>query len=241
MIRSLSVTLNTPHQSPTAGASTPRVVRPHRFFVQLNPLCRDQHFPFTGHFVANPATNFTKKTRGAFGRNAKKHENTTVLNKQTSTICAFQCWLNGHLASFQKRSWHLKKKKTSTPLWSADPFCVLTYKNDIRLHGVMSIFSRLTSDKHVPFWNVGGHGTVQFWGPRKGRDAWSTPRFMTRHSSIPSVADFCTCSPPTPSHEGCNAKQQKSAYIRFAAERSRCKLRVCHAGLCHDRRRRPPE
>ena len=28
----------------------------HHFFVQVNPLFRDQHFSFTGHFVASPAT-----------------------------------------------------------------------------------------------------------------------------------------------------------------------------------------
>ena len=38
-----------------------RDVRPHRFFVQLNPPFRDQNVSFTGHFVANPATNFTNK------------------------------------------------------------------------------------------------------------------------------------------------------------------------------------
>ena len=35
------------------------------FFVQLNPPVRDQNISFTGHFAANPATNFRR------GRSAK--------------------------------------------------------------------------------------------------------------------------------------------------------------------------
>ena len=39
--------------------------------------------------------------RGTFGRNAKKHENTTVLNEQNRTLCVFKCWLKCQLASFE--------------------------------------------------------------------------------------------------------------------------------------------
>ena len=46
-------------------------------------------------------------------------------------------------------------------------FCVWSYKNDIRQHGVISMFSRITSDTHVPFKNFGGHGTVHFFGTKK--------------------------------------------------------------------------
>ena len=41
-----------------------RDVRHHRCFVQLNPPFRDQNVSSTGHFVANPATKFTKNERG---------------------------------------------------------------------------------------------------------------------------------------------------------------------------------
>ena len=69
-------------------------------------------FSFTVHVVASPATIFTKKTGGAFGRNAKKHENTTVLNKQKRTLCVFKCWLNCQMASCEALL-SLEKKKTS--------------------------------------------------------------------------------------------------------------------------------
>ena len=60
-----------------------------------------------------------------------------------------------------------------TPSWSAVPCCVLSYQNDIRQHWVISMFSRVTSDKHVRLKNVRGLGTVRFFflEPQKGRDA----------------------------------------------------------------------
>ena len=55
------------------------------FLVQLFPPFRDQYFSFTGHFVANPATNFTNNERDIRPKCKKeKHENTTVLNKTHS-------------------------------------------------------------------------------------------------------------------------------------------------------------
>ena len=81
-------------------------------------------FSFTGPFVANPATNFAKKkkTRGAFGRIAKKqqqqHENTTV--KPLSAYS--KCWLICQMASFEAL-WSLEKTiDDPTPPWSAVPF-----------------------------------------------------------------------------------------------------------------------
>ena len=49
-----------------------------------NPPFLDQECSFTGHVVANPATNFTKKTeRGMRRKDKKKHTHEhTVLNKQ---------------------------------------------------------------------------------------------------------------------------------------------------------------
>ena len=62
-----------------------RDVRPHCFFVHLNPPFRDPNFSFTGLFVANPATKFPKKREGHSAEMQKKHENTTVLKKQKRT------------------------------------------------------------------------------------------------------------------------------------------------------------
>ena len=62
-----------------------RDVRLHRLFVQLKPPFRDRNVSFTGHFVANPATNVTKKERGIRPK-CKKQENTTVMNEQKRTI-----------------------------------------------------------------------------------------------------------------------------------------------------------
>ena len=92
------------------------------FFVQLNPPFRDHVF-FSGHFVANPATNFhTKKREGIWPTCKKKHEHTTVLNKQIRTICVFKCWLDCLLASFEALLSLEKAIDEPTPSWSAVPF-----------------------------------------------------------------------------------------------------------------------
>ena len=63
---------------------------PHLFFDLLNPPFRDESFAFLGLFVANPATNFTKKTGGAFGRNAKTNTKIqSLLNKQKNALSAY--------------------------------------------------------------------------------------------------------------------------------------------------------
>ena len=72
------------------------------FFVQLNTPSRDHTFCFTGCFVADPATHFAKKKSGACCRHAKKHENTTVLNKQKRTVCLFKVALFEALLSVDK-------------------------------------------------------------------------------------------------------------------------------------------
>ena len=52
-----------------------RDVRPHLFVVPLNPLFRDQKFSLTNHFVADPATNSTKKREGHSAEMQNKKEN----------------------------------------------------------------------------------------------------------------------------------------------------------------------
>ena len=96
-------------------------VRPHLVLVQLNPPLRDQNFSFTGHFVANPATNFAKK------RNKK----TRHLQSNAG------CIVNWHPP---KLCCHLKKKDINhpTPQWSAVLLCVLSYKGDIRQNYVIA-------------------------------------------------------------------------------------------------------
>ena len=79
------------------SSSSPNSCLLHPF----SPPFRDQNFSFTRHFVASPATHFTKKREGHSAEMQKKHANTTVLQKQKRTICVFKCWLNCQLASFE--------------------------------------------------------------------------------------------------------------------------------------------
>ena len=51
-------------------------------------------------------------------------------------------------------------------------FCVLSYKKKISVNKwVLSMFSRVTSDKHVPLKSFDGHCMVHFLETPKGRDA----------------------------------------------------------------------
>ena len=74
-------------------------VRPHLVLVQLNPPLRDQNFSFTGHFVANPATNFAKK------RNKKTrhlHSNAgCIVNWHPLKLC---CHLKKKTSTIQRHS-----------------------------------------------------------------------------------------------------------------------------------------
>ena len=91
------------------------------------------------------------------------------MKKKKNKNSVFKCWLKSQLACFEALL-SLEKKNINdlTPSWNAVPFCVKSYKNDIRQQ---SMFSRITSDKHVLLKNIGGHGTVHFLGPQKRRDA----------------------------------------------------------------------
>ena len=61
------------------------------FFVQLNPPFRDQNVSFTEHFVANPATMFTKKREG---HSAEMQEKTQKYNRIESTKNALSAYSN---------------------------------------------------------------------------------------------------------------------------------------------------
>ena len=150
------------------------------FFVPLNPPFRDQHFSSTGYFVANPATNFSKKkTRGAFGRNAKKK--TTVLKKQKTHHLRIQMLavVNGHPL---KICCHFEQTIN-------DPsrFHCLTASIQKRRcqNSVISMYPRITSDKHVRF-KKSGHGTVHFWD-QEGRTSLSNPGARHGGDSLPSL------------------------------------------------------
>ena len=64
----LSTSSSEPTPSAEAGPTTEHARHHHHHAKRAprNPgMClRDQHFSFTGHFVANPATTFTKKRKG---------------------------------------------------------------------------------------------------------------------------------------------------------------------------------
>ena len=81
-----------------------------------SPPFRDQMFSFTGHFVANHATHFTNNER-SFRPKCKK-----ILNKQKSSICVFQCWLNCQLASFEALPSLDKNHRRSNAIVERGPF-----------------------------------------------------------------------------------------------------------------------
>ena len=91
-----------------------RDVRPRRLFVQVNPPLGDQKFSFTEHFVANPATHFSKKNERNIRPKRKEH-------KQKRTVCGFKCWLNCQLASFEALRSLEKTIDDPTSSWSAVP------------------------------------------------------------------------------------------------------------------------
>ena len=108
-------------------------VRLHRFFVQLNPPFRDQNFSSAVHFVVNPARNFTK-TRGAFGRNAKKRKFNSVESQSAS-----KCQLNCQLASFEALRSLEKTIDDPTPSWRAVPFLRFVAQNRYPSNCVISL------------------------------------------------------------------------------------------------------
>ena len=89
--------------------------------------------------------------RGTFGRNAKKHDNTTVLNKQKRTICVSKCWLNCQLASCEALRSLEKAIDDPTPSWSAVPPLRLVAQKRYPSNCVMFFvfFSRIISEEHV--------------------------------------------------------------------------------------------
>ena len=89
------------------------------FFVQVNPPFRDQFFRLRG--ISLPILpQISQKTRGAFDRNAKKHETTySVEHTKTHDL---KCWLNGQVASFEAQPSLEKTIDDPTPSWSAVSF-----------------------------------------------------------------------------------------------------------------------
>ena len=65
----------------------------------MNLPSRDQQISFTWHFVANPATIFTKNERSIRPQCKKNKKIQECSTNKKRTICAFECWLNCQLAS----------------------------------------------------------------------------------------------------------------------------------------------
>ena len=84
------------------------------FFVQLKPPFRDQNLSFTGHSVANPATNFTKQREGY----SAEMRNTRKYNSQKHNICVFKCRLTCLLAPFEALRSLEKTIDDPTSSWS---------------------------------------------------------------------------------------------------------------------------
>ena len=145
----------------------------HTLFVQLNPPFRDQHFSFTGHAIANPATNFTKQksTRGAFGGNEKNTKSTTVFNKQKRTICVFKCWLHCQLEPFEALLSLEKTNDDKNAIVERDPFLRLVAQKRYP----STLFNFLFFSYHIgrtcPVKEFSWLRNSTFFGTKKGRDA----------------------------------------------------------------------
>ena len=111
-----------------------------------------------------------KKTRGAFGRNAKKknHESTTVLNKQKRTICVFKCWLICQLAPFEALR---SLAKTSTIQRHGPFFASCRTKNNIRQTCLFSYIYPYHIGRTCPVKAFSWSRNGAFWGRMEGRDA----------------------------------------------------------------------
>ena len=112
------------------------------------------------HVIANPATKFAENGRDFRPKIAKQKKNQ----------------LKCQLASFEALLSLDQTIDDPTPSWTAVACCVLSYQNDIRQQLVISMFSRITSDKHVQLKNVRGHGSgFAFFGSLNKKAATHVP------------------------------------------------------------------
>ena len=127
-------------------AATSGDVRPHRFFLRLNPPSRDQNCSFTGRFVVNlPQILQNKKKReghSAEMQNKKKHEKTSVKSTKTHHL-RIQMLAELSTVIVLKLHCHLKKINDPTPPRSAVPFFAScrTKKISIKIWVISLVFS----------------------------------------------------------------------------------------------------
>ena len=108
----------------------------------------------------------------------KKHESTTVLNKQKRTFCEFKCWLKCHLTSFEALL-SLEKKNDPPPSESAvSLFCVLSHKNDIRQNCVISNVSSCHIGGTCPVKELKWSRNGAFWERQKKKAATHIPSLL---------------------------------------------------------------
>ena len=142
------------------GCASPSFFLSHPTHFFLIKMCS-----FTGACCCQTCHKFQKQTRGALGPSAKNTKITTALKKTRNAPSAFSNaggivnWHPSEAVLLQRK----KKVNDPTPSWSAVPCCGLSYQNDIRQDLVISMFSCITSEKHVRLKNVRGHGTVSFF------------------------------------------------------------------------------
>ena len=139
-------------------------------------------FPFTGHFVANPATK-SQKTRGGIRPKCKTTTTTRQYNSVEETKNAPSAYSNaGWIVNWHllKLCCHLKKKKHQTiqrHRGARSLFLrVVVQKRYPSNLGNVHVFSRHIGDTHVPLKNFGGHGNgAIFWDQKQAcrpRGTW---------------------------------------------------------------------
>ena len=147
-------------------------------FCSIEPPFRDKHFFLRVHCVANPATNLTKHERGHSAEMQKKNTNTQQCRRNKNALSALsKCCLKRQVASFEALLSLEKQKNINdpTPSWSSSVFASCRAKHDIRQPWAISMFSRITSDTHVPLKIFGESRNGCNFGTKKKKPRRTSP------------------------------------------------------------------
>ena len=137
--------------------------------VLLNPpFIVTTNISFTRHFVANPATTFTKK-RGTLGRNPKTLQNTPVLNKPKTQHLRIQM-LNCPSASTGPLI-YLKNHRRSNALVERGPFLASCRTKTISVKIAYERWTMLANLSHLKSPNESD--LVRILGPTSGLGSFS--------------------------------------------------------------------
>ena len=151
-------------------------VRRHRFLSNPTHFFLTKMCSFTGHVVAKPATNFKNKREehSAELQKKKKHENTTALKKTRNAPPAFSNaggivnWHPLKLCCYNEKKSTIQRHRGVRSLVASCRTKTI-YVN----FGVISMFSRITSDKTCPIeeYSWSRNGFVFFFGVSQNKKA----------------------------------------------------------------------